>query len=175
MTEGRQTRAGAKHDIILFQDREAVFLRLVREQNVYVEVKSDQDCSRGRDTGNVFVEYEQDPRGWGIWKPSGICATTADYWVEEFDYDCWLVTPTSRVRYLFNYWRQHGRTVLGGDFNRHRGVLVPINSIVRPSTHGLVIPSDDARGSEDSAVDIDAANAEYEQQYLRFSGESWPG
>jgi hypothetical protein len=141
MTEGRLTRAGFRHDVELFKDREAAFLRLVRERNVYVEIKSDQDCSRGRSTGNVFVEYRQDPTGSGIYKPSGISKTEADYWVEEFDEDCWLITPTPRIRYLVKYWGRHGKKSNGGDHHRFKGVLVPIASIVYPMKYGIVIPA----------------------------------
>jgi hypothetical protein len=116
----------------------------VCDRNVYVEVKSDQHACRGKDTGNVFVEFEQDTKGVGIWKPSGVSVTQADYWAEEFDYDCWLVTPTARIRWLVEYWRQKEprRVRLGGDFNHHRGALVPVSSIVRPSVRGIVIPSE---------------------------------
>ena len=134
MTEGRLTRAGARHDIELFADREAAFLSLVRERNVFVEVKSDQ---RTRDTGNVFVEYAQDTLGCGIWKASGIAASDADYWVEEFDEDCWIVVPPRRIRILVKHWARRGRKRRGGDFNHHKGVIVPVASIVYPLGSGV--------------------------------------
>ncbi len=145
MTKGRLTRAGFKYDLEIFRDQEAAFLRLVTERNVYVEVKSDQQCSRGYESGNVFVEYRQDPEGTGLYRPSGISTTQADYWAEEFDDDCWVVTPVERIRYLLKHWHGRGRRRYGGDNDRFKGVLIPITSIVYPKQHGISIPKEPTR------------------------------
>src|SRR5689334_10833096 len=82
-----------------------------------VEVKSDGKC---RVTGNLFVEYRH------AGQMSGLATTTATRWAFEFDDNCWLIVPTSRVRQLARRALNEDRCVLGGDHNLSEGALVPI-------------------------------------------------
>jgi len=124
MTSGSCTRAGFDIDLRFGQEREGAFGKLLASSGDSVEIKSDQKCRR---TGNLFVEYEQKGR------PSGVSTTTASFWAFEFDDDCWVVVPTERLRLVARQaYRDESRRVLGGDFNRYRGVLVRIADLVRP-------------------------------------------
>jgi hypothetical protein len=82
-----------------------------------VEVKSDSRCAA---TGNLFIEYRSHRR------PSGIAVTEAERWAFEFDEDCWLIVPTSRLRAAARLAYRKGRLVRGGDNDTSEGVLVPI-------------------------------------------------
>jgi len=112
-------RAGFDLDLRHGEAREdALVHTLLRSR---VEVKSDGACRR---TGNLFVEYRQAGR------PSGISVTTAERWAFEYDDDCWLVVPTSVVRDMARRALAEERRVLGGDFDRSEGALVPIRWLV---------------------------------------------
>jgi hypothetical protein len=133
VTKGRQTRAGFKFDVLIGEDAER---RWLTTTEATCEVKSDK---RAQETGNIFVEYRQ-PDGTGGHKPSGISVTEAQYWVEEFDYDCWIAVPPQRMKRLVRYWGEHGMKRNGGDFNNYKGVLVPLRSIVYPAGDGIEVP-----------------------------------
>jgi hypothetical protein len=93
---------------------------LLLVDGITVEVKCD---FHALDTGRVFVEYAS--RG----KKSGIAVTKAEYWAFVVG-DAVLMVPTERVKMLVRlYWRRY--RVDGGDNDTSRGVLVPLNHLVR--------------------------------------------
>ena len=119
--------SGAGFDIDLREgqkreDALAYVLRLAK-----VELKCDRMC---RQTGNVFVELQQK----GRW--SGLATTESEFWAFEIDDQCWLIVPTAVLRDIVRLiWRENrarGRKAMvsGGDFNRYKGVLVPIARLV---------------------------------------------
>lgn len=138
MAEGL-AREGFDIDLLEGKAREDAFAHLITRARV--EVKSDRIARR---TGNVFVEYEQKSR------PSGILTTTADWWTFEVNDECYLFVPTARVkavaRYVYDTYPE--RVKDGGDFNRYRGVLVPVDWLWRM---GLTVERvSDARAMDDA-------------------------
>ena len=108
-------RQGFDLDLRHGQAREDALVHTMLESRV--EAKSDGKCRR---TGNLFVEYRY--RG----QPSGISTTTAERWAFEYDDDCWLIVPTTRVRELARRAIAEDRRAVGGDFDQAEGALVPI-------------------------------------------------
>jgi len=86
-----------------------------------VEVKHDRLC---RETGNLFVEYRHRDR------PSGLSTTLASRWAFEYDEDCWLIVPTSKVKAEARRAFDEGMSVTAGDRNDSQGVLIPIVRLV---------------------------------------------
>jgi len=129
MTKGKNTRAGFDIDLRQFQQNEAnLAMVLMSRGTCLIEHKRDMGTIR---TGNLFVEYEQ-PSG-----PSGIAATTADQWAFEYDENCWLLVPTTRLKALCRVAYRAGRLKPGGDGNRYHGVLLPAQWLVPPYLHGV--------------------------------------
>jgi len=62
-------------------------------ENGYVEVKRDR---RFVDTNRIYIEYEC-LRG-GVWQPSGIATSTADYWALILAETIVLGVPTAALR-----------------------------------------------------------------------------
>jgi hypothetical protein len=128
MTSGL-TRAGFDHDLAVFADRrEGEFGSLLWSKDVYfVEQKTDVRC---RETGNLFVEYEQ-PSG-----PSGLASSQgkkATHWVFEYDEGCFLIVPTPFLRRAaVRAYKDKKRRLVGGDYNRYKGVGVPIAWLLPP-------------------------------------------
>lgn len=116
--------SGAGFDVDLRDGkaREDAFAYIVLRARV--EVKSDR---KAKDTGNVFVEFEQKGR------PSGIRVTTADWWAFEVNRDCFVLVPTVRVRAVMEWvMENHPHMVKrGGDFDNYMGVCVPVNWLLR--------------------------------------------
>lgn len=113
-------RQGFDIDLRHGQAREEALVHTLLESRV--EAKSDGKC---RMSGNLFIEYRY--RG----QPSGIATTTAARWAFEYDDDAWLIIPTERLREAARRALREERTVVGGDHNWSRGVLVPIRWLVR--------------------------------------------
>jgi hypothetical protein len=102
---------------------------------VKVEVKSDRLSSK---TGNFFIEFEC--RG----KPSGLNATTADYWcyfvlhyepgniANIVSYDCYII-PTDELKNLV----KGCRVVNGGDDYLSKGYLLKIKDCSKYLSHPL--------------------------------------
>lgn len=115
-------RAGFDIDLTDGKAREDAFAHLITRARV--EVKSDRIARR---TGNVFIEYLQKGR------PSGIATTTAAWWAFEVNDDSWVLVPSVRVKAVARYVAEEcpDRVVDGGDFNNYRGVLVPVDWLLR--------------------------------------------
>lgn len=92
-----------------------------------VEVKRERD--KWKETRNLFFEYEY--RG----APSGIAATQADWWfiilTDKDTNEGVLGFPVKRLRQRLRELHQSGnaKTVAGGDFNRTKGMLVPMRDL----------------------------------------------
>lgn len=118
------TRAGFDLDLRQMQAHEAsLAMVLMARGTVTIEHKRDFGTVR---TGNLFVEYRQ-PSG-----PSGIATTTADMWAFEYDENTWLLVPTDRLRRWCRLAYRQKRRTRGGDYQRQRGVLLPIRWLVPP-------------------------------------------
>lgn len=115
-------RDGFDIDLRYGQQREDAFARVLR--GALVEVKSDQKV---RCTGSLFIEFEQ--RG----RPSGIAVTTADYWAFEILTDRWLLIRTAELKDAARRTFRRRGAILGGDYNRYRGVLVPLSQVLHPT------------------------------------------
>ncbi len=81
-------------------------------------------------TGNICIEYRQNG------KPSGICATEADYWVHELRRDgatlCYLMFPVERLKELAGAAYLNGRyREGGGDGGRFCNILIPLSDILK--------------------------------------------
>ena len=118
------TRAGFDLDLRQFASREAALAMVLMSRGVNT-IEHKRDCGTVR-TGNLFVEYRQ-PSG-----PSGIATTTADMWAFEYDENTWLLVPTRRLLQLCRLAYRERRRTRGGDYDRQRGVLLPVRWLVPP-------------------------------------------
>tara|TARA_R100001015_G_C4608796_1_gene164046 strand:+ start:157 stop:507 length:351 start_codon:yes stop_codon:yes gene_type:complete len=92
----------------------------VFENNDKVEVKTD---FKAKDTGNIFIEYES--RG----KLSGISTTQANWFCFVLSNENIIFLKTEKLKKLC---KQKGlRKVLGGDNNTSKGILLPINKLIK--------------------------------------------
>lgn len=98
-----------------------------------IEVKSER--SWWRKTGNIAIEYEY--RG----KPSGIYATTSDYWFHRLEGDrdefCTLVFKTSILKGIVDKYKNK-LTKNVGDNKASKCVLIPIKDIFNKEFYGNV-------------------------------------
>lgn len=115
-------REGFDLDLKFGEARESAFVEAITSATV--EVKSDQ---KARVTGHVFIETHQRPRN-GDWRPSGINTSQAAFWTIEYADSCFITLP----RPLLHALAQHGQRRDGGDDNRYRGRLVPIEWLITP-------------------------------------------
>lgn len=119
-------REGFDLDLKHGQARECAFARLMLESHttrVTVEHKSD---GKARSTGNVFIEYRQKGR------PSGLATTASDFYAIEWDYECWIVVPTARLKLICKrVMERHPerKCVRGGDFGKYEGVLLKLTEL----------------------------------------------
>jgi len=120
-------RAGFDVDLRHGEAREAAFVSAI--SRAFVECKSD---AKARSTGNVFVEIRQGASDKGRGRPSGLSISEASWYAIEYEDDCWLVVRTSLLKSLTRRAKAERGTVMGGDFNRFEGVLVPVEWFVRP-------------------------------------------
>ena len=90
-----------------------------------IEVKSERYI--WEITGNLFIEYEYKDQ------PSGIAATTADFWALCLIRDEQLlqmyIVPTDTLRRITRRYWDTDRNVIGGDLKKSKGILVPIDDI----------------------------------------------
>jgi hypothetical protein len=121
--------------------KEYDFVLTKNEQRVHVEVKSDNLTQR---TGNLCIEFECNK------KPSGITATTADYWVyyvvnKNAEDDAYLF-PIADLREMAPKYR----AISGGDGYRARMYLMPrtkaIKYLVSPGEAKIIIASGAEKG-----------------------------
>ena len=98
-----------------------------------IEVKSER--SWWKKTGNIAIEYEY--RG----KPSGIYATTSDYWFHRLEGDrdefCTLVFNTSILKGIVDKYKDK-LTKNVGDNKASKCVLIPIKDIFNKEFYGNV-------------------------------------
>lgn len=121
MAEGL-AREGFDLDLKFGEARESAFVSALTD--CHVECKSDQKV---RVTGNVFIETYQRSRN-GEWRKSGINASTAAWWAIEYADDAWLVIRRSLLHTVAQRAPAHN----GGDENRYRGRLVPVEWLICP-------------------------------------------
>lgn len=88
-----------------------------------VEVKRD---SRALETGRVYLEYEQQPKGSGPWIRSGLATTEAAYFAVVIGNSV-LFAPVPAWKYVGNQFGTAAET--GGD-NPTRGRTVPLDRLV---------------------------------------------
>ena len=98
-----------------------------------IEVKSER--SWWKKPGNIAIEYEY--RG----KPSGIYATTSDYWFHRLEGDrdefCTLVFKTSILKGIVDKYKDK-LTKNVGDNKASKCVLIPIKDIFNKEFYGNV-------------------------------------
>lgn len=87
-----------------------------------IEVKTDFLADK---TGNLAVEFES----WG--KPSGIAVTKARHWAFVIPNKVCLMIETGRLKELARKFYKEGNVTLGGDLNKSKMVLIPINEIFK--------------------------------------------
>lgn len=118
MTAG-VARAGFDLDLRHGVEREQALARVLGLDTV--EVKCDEKC---RDTGNLFIEVRQ-RSGY-----SGISTTTATHWAIEVFEGVYILITTAYLKRLVKLAHAARGSVAGGDYNRQRGVLVPVAWLV---------------------------------------------
>ena len=124
-----KTKANKKFDIDLKYGQ----VREKQVSNIFankkIEVKTERDW--WAKTGNIALEYECNG------KPSGITATTSDYWIHILAKDkknhCMLVFEVSRLKKIVKkYQDTHTRMV--GDGGRSKCVILPIKKLFDKET-----------------------------------------
>ena len=73
---------------------------------------------------NVFVEYES--RG----KKSGISITEADYYCFAFD-QTFVIIETEKLKTKCRKYLNTDNDKLGGDNNTSKGILIPLNELIK--------------------------------------------
>lgn len=122
------TRAGFDIDLRKFQQREAALAMVLLSRGTQL-IEHKRDCGTVR-TGNLFIEYAQASG------PSGIATTQADTWALEYDENTWLLVPTRRLLQLCRLAYRERRRTRGGDYDRQRGVLLPLRWLIPPYVRG---------------------------------------
>ena len=119
-----QTKINKKFDIDLKYGQ----VREKQVSNIFankkIEIKTERDW--WDKTGNIALEYECNG------KPSGISATTSDYWIHILakgkKNHCMIVFEVSRLKKIVNQYKEtHTRMV--GDRNASKCVLLPIKKL----------------------------------------------
>ena len=119
-----QTKINKKFDIDLKYGQ----VREKQVSNIFankkIEIKTERDW--WDKTGNIALEYECNG------KPSGISATTSDYWIHILakgkKNHCMIVFEISRLKKIVNQYKEtHTRMV--GDRNASKCVLLPIKKL----------------------------------------------
>ena len=119
-----QTKINKKFDIDLKYGQ----MREKQVSNIFankkIEVKTERDW--WDKPGNIALEYECNG------KPSGINATTSDYWIHILakgkKNHCMIVFEVSRLKKIVNQYKEtHTRMV--GDRNASKCVLLPIKKL----------------------------------------------
>lgn len=104
--------------------REEAFVHVLLRSRV--EHKRDK---KAFSTGNVAVEIKQKCSD-GIVRPSGIMATTAEFWAVEYFQECWLILPTEYVRSLADAAIAEEKAAWIGDGDNHFNALIPLGWFV---------------------------------------------
>tara|TARA_R110000772_G_scaffold77079_1_gene166049 strand:+ start:811 stop:1230 length:420 start_codon:yes stop_codon:yes gene_type:complete len=90
-------------------------------ENKKIEVKRDLMAIR---TGNLFIEYES--RG----QPSGIVTSKAEYYCFDIG-DIFILLEKSKLMDMVMSLMGTGKDIRGGDNNTSKGVLLPLNALIR--------------------------------------------
>lgn len=130
MSKG-EAREGFDIDLEYGQSREDALETFLTDSNMKIEVKSDE---KAKETGNIYVEYKQ--RKGSEWVDSGIAVTEADIWAVEVRSDNFVLLSTDKMKELAKRAYEQGKTVSGGDHNNTKGILVPIEWLVREPQEG---------------------------------------
>lgn len=105
---------------------EAWFYEMTRGGDRF-EVKHDR---RSADTGNLFIEFQHDPGGRGLWVPCGIATTEADCWIATIGDPvphAFVGLDIDRLKGLARAERQRGKVATQPNGScPTRGVLVPL-------------------------------------------------
>ena len=124
-----KTKANKKFDIDLKygQVREEQVKNIFADKKI--EVKTERDW--WAKTGNIALEYECNG------KPSGITATTSDYWIHILakgkKNHCMLVFEVARLKKIVKEYKDtHTRMV--GDGGRSKCVILPIKKLFDKET-----------------------------------------
>jgi len=101
--------------------------------NKKLEIKTERGINNKANkwnvTGNLFIEISY--RG----QPSGIRRTKSEYWMHLLEFEgglyCGLMFPTKTLLNMVkkHYQKNKWRTVMGGDDNQSKGVLVPLADV----------------------------------------------
>lgn len=86
-----------------------------------IEVKKDMKATQ---TGNVFIEYESRN------KPSGIATSEAEYYAIIIEGSI-ILKESSKLKALARQYIGTKRDVLGGDNNTSKGILLPIQDLLK--------------------------------------------
>lgn len=100
-------------------------------QESKIEVKTDY---RAIETGNFFVEYQQQNVRSFNWKPSGINVSTADYWafVIPQNFAVYIISRKGLVELLRENWetyKHRSQPIKNEQTNAAMGILVPVRDL----------------------------------------------
>lgn len=90
----------------------------IPEKHKSIEVKCD---TMSNDTGNIVIEIEM------FGKPSGLMATTSDYWVIYDGTEMICIKPMKIIECIFNLKLVYREFVGNGDTQSKKAFLVPRN------------------------------------------------
>jgi hypothetical protein len=112
------------------EEMENLYKKFMANENI--EVKSERHIWES--TKNHFVEYKYMPKNSSEYEKSGIAATKAEWWAlflvdEEGQAVICYTIPVSALKVIAKKYLQTKRDVDGGDGNRSKGILVPIEEI----------------------------------------------
>jgi|TARA_R110000796_G_scaffold173527_1_gene290499 hypothetical protein len=109
-----------KYDLQLGIKGESLVAKML--SNKKIEVKTDL---KANETGNVFIEYESRK------KPSGLSTTEAEWFCFVLSNENIIFVETKRLKEICRIFFKTRRDVLGGDKNTSKGILLPINYLVK--------------------------------------------
>lgn len=108
-----------KYDLKVGQVAEKYLAEIL--QNKKVEVKRDL---KAHITGNVFIEYSS--RG----KPSGIATSQAEFYCIEIQKKL-IILPAEQLKEKCRAFLNTNKDITGGDNNSSKGILLPIQELVK--------------------------------------------
>ena len=109
-----------KYDLQLGIKGESLVAKLL--SNKKIEVKTDLKANK---TGNVFIEYESRK------KPSGISTTQAEWFCFVLSNENIIFLETHKLKAMCRFFLKTKKDVLGGDKNTSKGILLPINYLIK--------------------------------------------
>ncbi len=114
------------HDLEFGKAGEELVRSLLSSSPFTIEVKRDRLVSQ---TGNIAVEISYKD------EPSGLMATTADWWAfvlsgDEYNDEVIIFIQTERLKKIVNEYKKLNGTKRGGDGQTAELVLVPLSEIL---------------------------------------------